>query len=301
MLPSSSIFTTRARRTLKFVEVCLRDGLQNERKLLTPFQKAQVFHKLVEANVRYVEVGSLVNYARVPQMANTLETIEELDQRDKIRTMLSVLLGSTHLVPKLPSDVDEGVLFVSASETFNKRNIGVNTVEAFQRFQRIQDALVEYDKPMKLRGSISCCWGCPYEGSVSVLQIQRIVEQFLRLNVRTVDLCDTIGVATARTMATVLEPVMKQLENTGVDVGLHLHDASNGQAVINAIIGADMGVSYIQGSIGGLGGCPYSPQRVGNVDSIAVIKALHRAGYNTGVYVDKLEEARNVLMDALNG
>ena len=166
---ATSIKTSIAKPFISVIDVGPRDGLQNETKILTVDEKAKLIYKLADANISHIEAGSFVNYSKVPQMAGTPELIQRVGSN--INTYLSVLVPHVSQLKHVTSRVDEIVLFISASETFNKKNINTDIEGAFKRFQDIVKELNNTHnyryKMINVRGSISCCFGCPYEGEVN--------------------------------------------------------------------------------------------------------------------------------------
>ena len=295
MLRASKLL--RATRTpISFIEVGPRDGLQNEKVVLTVDDKAKMIRKLVDAGVKHIEAGSLVNYKRVPQMMDSDKVVESLADLPTDVT-LSLLVPHHSFVKRLPSNTKEIVLFLSASDTFNQKNINTDLQGAFQRYTDVMEALKEQGRreQVKVRGSISCCWGCPYEGDVAADRIKKIMDMYMDLGVNSIDICDTIGVATPKTT----QDLLNELGHPFLPLSLHMHD-TNGEAVDNIMVAANYGIKSFQGSVGGIGGCPFSPKRAGNVDSTKVIERLHSEGFDTGIDLEKLKEVREWTQRTLN-
>jgi len=272
---------------INILEVGPRDGLQNIPKCLPISKKVDLIHRLSDCGIRQIEAGSLVNYKRVPQMQHTPQVLEQCYGVD---SYLSVLVPSSKQMDSLPKQVDEIVLFVSVSETFNSKNIQTTIDGAFQRFQEIMHKVNDMpQKHLKVRGSISCCFGCPYEGKLDFVQISNVIDRYQKLGVHSIDICDTIGIATPTAVEAVLEQIMPR---SIVPLNLHLHD-TNGQAVQSALTGVEMGIRCLHASIAGLGGCPFSPKRAGNVSTEELVAALHAEGYETGINEWKLGMVSN--------
>ena len=285
----SQALKTSLKSFINVIEVGPRDGLQNEMKCLPVSTKVELIKKLVDSGVKNIEAGSFVNYTKVPQMHGTDEVIEKSkDICKESKCNLSVLLPHKSYVKNIgkgDEGVNEIVFFVSASNSFNLKNINTDITGAFKRFSDINKELVLQNKrKIKIRGSISCCWGCPYEGKVEHQAIKNIIKRYEDLGVDMIDICDTIGNATSSTTELLLSKI-----NSYVPFSLHLHD-TNGQAIQSALKGVQMGIKTVQSSIAGLGGCPFSPKRAGNVDTVKLVKMLHSEGYNTGINVDELEK-----------
>ncbi|NCY26834.1 MAG: hypothetical protein EBX37_18995, partial [Alphaproteobacteria bacterium] len=209
---SSKFMISKAARSLhikpfiKVLEVGPRDGLQNINRVLPVPIRSELIHRLDDTGIRHIETGSLVNYKKVPQMHGTIDLLHDCFDVD---AKLSVLVPNHKQLHLLPKHVDEIVLFVSASNTFNQRNINTDLEGAFKRFEEIIRELkrLHFHNRMLIRGSISCCWGCPYEGSVDPFTVIDVIKGYERLGVDMIDLCDTIGVATPKTVEYVLNCV----------------------------------------------------------------------------------------------
>jgi hydroxymethylglutaryl-CoA lyase len=278
---SQNNIRTSIRPHISIIEVGPRDGLQNEQKVLSVETRHQLLQRLDDCGFRKIEAGSLVSAYKVPQMAQTHELLNESNDID---AFLSVLVPTVHHFRQLPQNVDEIVLFVSVSNTFNSKNIGTDIDGAFERFQAIVEEIARVGWKGKIRGSISCCWGCPYEGAVRPSDVMDIVSRYEELGVDMIDLCDTIGVATPSSVDTVVSYVQSR---SVVPLSLHLHD-TNGQAVESCLTGVKLGIRYLQSSVSGLGGCPFSPNKPGNVDSLKLVNRLHEEMYHTGIDEEKL-------------
>ena len=292
------------KQTVNIIEVGPRDGLQNERKLLTVEQKSVLIHKLGDCGIRDIECGSLVNYNLVPQMQGTPDVIKQIQIRAGLKK--SILVPHVNYLKQyqdiLPL-VDEVVLFVSASNTFNSKNINANVDSAFARFQAIKQFLNNHPDPhvkqIALRGSISCCWGCPYEGEVKYHQIADIINKYINdIQTHSVDICDTIGVATPETTHQLLHRIQQEFAAYHVPFTVHLHD-TNGQAVHSAITAVDLGYKHIHSSVAGLGGCPFSNKRVGNLDTVKLVEALHSHGVYTGIHLPDLRNTAKWIKELL--
>jgi len=288
---SSTRSATPSKPFISIIEVGPRDGLQNERKCLSVDQRFDLITRLEASGLRHIEIGSMVDPTRIPQMANTKELVQRAFDID---AFMSVLVPSEKQFRTLMSShqksltrvVDEIVLFVAASESFNAKNIGTNVDGAFKRFHAIQKAMNEIGWDGKIRGSISCCWGCPYEGRKSSADVAQIVARYEDLGVDMIDLCDTIGDATPHTTEQLLSFVQSR---SVTPLSLHMHE-KNGDAIDSCMKAVQMGVRTLQSSIAGIGGCPFSITRPGNVDTLKLVQRLHDEQYETGIDEVKLEQ-----------
>ena len=194
----------------------------------------------------------------------------------------------------MESEVDEVVIFGAASEAFSQRNINCSLTEAIERFAVVAKAAK--DAGMRLRGSISCCFGCPYQGAVPVESVLDVVRRFADLGCDEIDLADTIGVGTAGQVAWVVEAAAKVFP-IGQLSG-HFHD-TYGQALTNIFAAMQVGMNIFHSSVAGLGGCPYAKGATGNVATEDVIYLLEGLGVQSGVDIDVIVDAGDFISRAI--
>lgn len=293
IIPSTPIRIGALKPSIHFIEVGPRDGLQNESKVLTIQQKQTFISKLANTGISHIEAGSFVNYKKVPTMKDSREVLQGLHHLD---TKLSVLIPHVKELNDLPQNVSEIVLFVSTSNTFNQKNIGTTKEGAFERFQLMKQFLSLNNKNVQIRGSISCCWGCPYEGQTDSNVIMQIIDNYISLGATTIDLCDTIGVATPQSVKELLSVVLQKYPARYFSV--HLHD-TNGLAIDCSLTALEHGIVTLQGSIAGIGGCPFSSKRVGNVDSLSLLHKVKESGYGVDIDLDALQEVKSWILHTL--
>lgn len=251
---------------LNIVEVGPRDGLQNEKKVLSVAQRIEFINRLQKCGFNQIEVGSFVNPKAVPQMADTASVLRGVQKLPGTR--FSVLVPNKRGWDNVPKDkVDEIVFFISATEGFNKSNLGASTEHYKAVYQSLAPEV--YDSGLDIRGSISCCWECPFEGKTNPDSVLRLVEFYKRIGVKTIDLADTIGKATPDEVISLLRKVKSAfgLKN----IAGHFHN-SNGYAIPNIVVASQLGVRTFHSSISGIGGCPFSPNRVGNIATEKVLE-----------------------------
>ena len=280
----SSIKSSSIRPMVKITEVGPRDGLQNIKKILSVDTRVQLLQRLEQAGIRHVEVGSFVNSKLVPQLAKTDQVLQKSFDVDM---NMSLLVPTKQALLKVPKFVDEVVLFASVTDSFNQKNINCDGQTALQRFQDMIEWSKDHHRKFKFRGSISCVWGCPYEGKVDTMRVVDMIEEYQKMGVNSIDLCDTVGMATPDTIQSVLEMVQGRCE---VPINLHLHNSFNRKtlsrnnvAIYNAIAALEMGIHSFHASIGGIGGCPFSSSSGGNLDTLELVETLHSMGYPTGI------------------
>ena len=272
-----------ARVTL--VDVGPRDGLQNEKQAVDTAHKVELVHRLQAAGLREVEVTSFVSPKWVPQMGDNAAVMAGLQRRPGVR--YSVLVPNLKgLEAALPTRPDEIVVFGAASEAFSQRNINCGIDESIERFRPVVAAAREAG--VKVRGAISCALGCPYQGEVSLDDVERVVRLMKDIGVQHVGIADTIGVGTARRAQAALERALRHYPLH--EVSGHFHD-TYGQALANIYAALELGVHTFDTSVAGLGGCPYAKGATGNVASEDVVFLLDGLGIDTGIDLNALVDA----------
>ncbi|RWS03459.1 hydroxymethylglutaryl-CoA lyase-like protein [Dinothrombium tinctorium] len=279
---------------VKIVEVGPRDGLQNERRPLPTATKVEFINKLSETGLRSIEVTSFVSPKWIPQMADHYEVFTSITRHPNVNYPVLVpnLKG---LQSALLAGVKEIAVFGAASETFTKKNINCTIAESVQRIDEIMKVALKED--VKVRGYISCCIGCPYEGPISPKRVAEIARKLYSMGCYEISLGDTIGVGTPASMRALLEQVTKVVPIEKIAV--HCHD-TYGQALANILTALEFGVSVVDASVTGLGGCPYAKGATGNVATEDVLYMLNGMGIKTGVDMKKLLKAANFICTALN-
>jgi hydroxymethylglutaryl-CoA lyase len=275
------------------VDVGPRDGLQNEKLPVATAHKVELVHRLQAAGVTEIEVTSFVSPKWVPQMADGAAVMAAIERRPGVR--YAVLVPNMKgLEAALPTQPDEVVVFGAASEAFSQRNINCSIEESIERFRPVAAAALAAG--VKVRGAISCALGCPYQGDVSLDDVERVVRLMKAIGVQHVGVADTIGVGTPLRAQAALERALKHY--AVADVSGHFHD-TYGQALANIYACLEVGVHTFDTSIGGLGGCPYAKGATGNVATEDVVFMLDGLGIQTGVDLEALVDAGAFISDAL--
>ena len=272
-------------RHVRIVEVGPRDGLQNESTEVSAETKIRFINMLVDAGITSLEAGAFVSPKAVPQMANSAEVMAGLPRVDGVS--YSVLAPNLKgLQAAMAADADEVAAFAAASETFSKKNTNCSIAESLERVAAICDIASQKDLPV--RGYVSCVLGCPYEGETDPGLVADIAEKLIRMGCYEVSLGDTVGVGTPARARDLIETVAAVVPVNALAV--HFHD-TYGQALSNILAVLDTGISIIDSSTAGLGGCPYAPGAAGNVATEDVLYMLNGLGIETGVDLDKIAEA----------
>lgn len=278
---------------VKIVEVGPRDGLQNESVTVPAEIKVQLVELLADAGLPVIEVGAFVSPKWVPQMATSSDVFTQISKRPGISyPMLVPNLKGLELAHA--AGVQEIALFAATTETFSQTNTNCSIAESIERFNAVIDAALALD--IKVRGYISCVLGCPYEGEVSADIVLMLAEKMFARGCYEVSLGDTIGVGTAGAARALVEKLARELPVE--QLAAHFHD-TYGQALANIHAVLQSGVSVIDSSVAGLGGCPYAKGATGNVATEDVVYMLEGMGIDTGVDMDKLLEAGKFISDFL--
>ena len=278
--------------TVKIVEVGPRDGLQNESVILDIASKVKLIKSLADAGLKTIEAGSFVSPKWVPQMAGSDEVFNQLSTSDATFTALTPNMRG--LERAIDCNVKEIAVFAAASEKFSQKNINCSIEESLEKFQAVVQKAMDHN--IAVRGYISCVAGCPYQGDVDNLQIRDIANRLLSMGCYEVSLGDTIGVATPKATERLLSELLKDIEPC--QLAMHMHD-TYGRAIDNINQSLAMGISTIDSSVAGLGGCPYAKGASGNVATEKVIALLDRLGIAHGVDIQKLTQASQFICEKL--
>jgi hydroxymethylglutaryl-CoA lyase len=263
-------------------EVGPRDGLQNETRAISTEDKIAFIDQLSATGLSHIEIGSFVNPRWIPQLADSGEVARGIQRRDGVA--YSCLVPNRRgLDSALAAGMKEVAVFVSASETHNKKNVNKTVQETL-------DAFVEVIEParaagLRVRAYVSTVFGCPYEGPVDPEAVVRLARELDRRGVYQISLGDTIGVGNPRQVEDVIGRVLAQLPKE--KIALHLHD-TRGTALANVLVGLELGITTIDSALGGLGGCPYAPGASGNLATEDLVYMLHGMGVETGIDLDAL-------------
>lgn len=276
---------------VSIVDVAPRDGLQNEKQPVSTQDKLGLIQRLQQAGVKKIEVTSYVSPKWVPQMADNAAVMQALSSAPVRRpegVQYSVLVPNMQgleaaLAQPLP---DEIVVFSAASEAFTQKNINCSIAESIARYAPVVALALE--RGIRVRGSISCSLGCPYQGKVPSAAVHEVASRMKNIGVQEIGVADTIGVGTPKQTQAAMEAALKvyALEN----VSGHFHD-TYGQALVNIYACLQLGISSFDASVAGLGGCPYARGATGNVATEDVVYMLHGLGIETGIDLDLLVEA----------
>jgi hydroxymethylglutaryl-CoA lyase len=270
---------------VKIVEVGPRDGLQNEPRVVDTPTKIAFIDCLSATGLTAIEVTSFVHPTSIPQLADAEAVVRGITRRAGV-TYFALVPNLRGLERALSVGVDAIAVFTAASETFNQRNIHCSIEGSLSRFAPVLARAKSVGIPV--RGYISCALGCPYEGAIKPQQVASLAERLYAMGCAEISLGDTIGVGTPLQAQALVKTVAAAVPIERL--ALHFHD-THGRALANIRACLKFGVSIIDASIAGLGGCPYAPGAPGNVATEAVVAMLESMGIATGIDLDKLGEA----------
>jgi hydroxymethylglutaryl-CoA lyase len=281
--PSLSLFERLPAR-VRIFEVGPRDGLQNESRLVPTADKIAFIDALSATGLPAIEISSFVSPKWIPQLADASEVSRGIARRAGM-SYSALVPNRQGLDRALDAGMREVAVFMSASETHNKKNVNKSIAETLAAFEDVVPHALAAGA--RVRAYVSTVYGCPYEGKVATPQVVRLARHLHEMGVYEVSLGDTIGVGTPRQVAAVLEEVLASVPIEAVAV--HFHD-TRGTALANILAAVELGIATVDSALGGLGGCPYAPGASGNVATEDVVYMLEGMGIATGVDLARLVE-----------
>lgn len=269
-------------KTIIINEVGPRDGLQNQKTVLTVEQRIELINIILSSGIRYVEAGSFVSPKAVPAMANTDAVLAPFTNQDYFSVLIANLRG---FVSAIEAKAKICNFVICSTDIMNQKNVG----KTVQQLLTIFDEMTKHPdaSKIKINAYLSTAWDCPFHGRVSVKQVCEIAEQLNKIGAQQIILSDSIGSADPTRVKTLI----KEMANIiGIErIGCHFHDTRS-LALANIYASLEEGVTWFDSAIGGLGGCPFAPGASGNVATEDVLYLLHAEGYDTGVDINKLIE-----------
>ncbi|MCY4149661.1 MAG: hydroxymethylglutaryl-CoA lyase [Gammaproteobacteria bacterium] len=281
-------------KSVNIVEVGPRDGLQNESRVLPVRERIRLIENLAEAGLKQIEAGSFVRPDLLPQVSETDQVLAGLN--------LNAGIGYPVLVPNmrgldnaLSAGAREIAVFAAASETFSQKNINCSISDSIQRFTEIAKKAI--DEGLKVRGYISCVLGCPYSGAMPPEKVLHVASCLQGIGCYEISLGDTIGVGTPVATQELIDTVSRDIP---VDrLAVHFHD-TYGQALANILVSLQAGISVVDSSVAGLGGCPYARGASGNVATEDVVYMLDGMGIHHGIDLNMLIATGQAICDLLD-
>ncbi|NCF72076.1 MAG: hydroxymethylglutaryl-CoA lyase [Gammaproteobacteria bacterium] len=269
-------------KEIKIVEVGPRDGLQSEPKILPTDSKVLFITKAIEAGIRRLEVASFVHPKLVPQMADAEAVIEKLPVINGV-SYIGLIMNERGLDRALTTKINEIGMVVVASDTYNRKNQGVGTDDSVAAWHAI--GARARANGLRANVMISSAFGCPYEGEVKVERVIELAKQVVESEPAELGIADSIGVAVPNQVADLLGRVAEVAGD--IPLRCHFHNTRN-TGLANAQAAVEVGVTYLDASIGGIGGCPFAPAATGNIPTDDLLYMLDRSGVHTGVDLDKI-------------
>jgi hydroxymethylglutaryl-CoA lyase len=267
---------------VEIYEVGPRDGLQNETKVLGVEQKVEFIRRLMAAGLTSVELTSFVPASWVPQLNDAEELVALLGPLTGRHPVL--VPNERGLDRALAAGVKEIAVFASATESFARRNLNRTVAESLRAFRPVVERALEAG--LAVRGYVSMCFGDPWEGSVAPIQVSAVASELAAMGCHELSLGDTIGVATPGQVVELIDTL--GAAGLGPDrLAVHFHD-TYGQALANTLTALQHGVTTVDSSAGGLGGCPYAASATGNLATEDLVWQLHGLGIKTGVDLEEL-------------
>jgi len=281
-------------RPVEIVEVGPRDGLQSEPGVLPTAAKIELIERLTDAGLRRLEVTSFVNPKKVPQMADAEAVLAGLRKRDGVR-YIGLVLNQKGFERALAAGCNEVGMAVVASDTFNRRNQGVGTDESIAAWLAI--AREAKAAGVRAQVTVSAAFGCPFEGEMPVARVIEVAQRVAEAEPFEIAFADTIGVGVPAQVSEIIGRAREVLPKT-VQLRAHFHNTRN-TGLANAYAAVDTGVSALDSSVGGIGGCPFAPAATGNIPTEDLVYMLSRSGFQTGIDLDKLVATTEWLQQTL--
>lgn len=278
---------------IEIVEVAPRDGLQSEPDRVPTAVKLELIRRALASGIRRIEAASFVNPERVPQMADAEDVLAGVP-RDAGARYIGLVLNERGFQRALAAGVDDIGFVVVASDTFNRRNQGVGTDESIRAFGRI--AASAHAAGLRCSVSIASAFGCPFEGEVPPERVLAIADELLGHAPDELSLADTIGVGVPCQVEELFAAIERRAP--GVKLRAHLHNTRN-TGIANACAAIAAGVTAIDASAGGIGGCPFAPAATGNIATEDLLYVLERSGFETGVSLPAAIETSRWLQETL--
>lgn len=266
-------------------EVGPRDGLQNESRIIPLEQKAALIDQLSATGLSRIEAVSFVHPKAIPQMADAIEVMQHIQRRPGV-TYIGLVPNEAGARNAIAAEVDEISVVVSASESHNRANVNRSIAESLEGIRNVAE--LARDAGVPWTAYVSTAFGCPYEGAVDPDMVLRLAREMRDAGARAIALGDTIGTANPRQVYDIASRFLAEIPAD--EFRLHFHD-TRGMALANVVAALQAGAAQFDGSIGGLGGCPYAPGASGNVATEDLAAMLHAMGIETGIGLDSLLDA----------
>jgi hydroxymethylglutaryl-CoA lyase len=280
-------------KKVTIVDVGPRDGFQNEKQFIPTQKKIDIVNGLTRAGLKNIQVSSVVHPKAVPQLADAEEVMTKIDRRPDVsyRLLVPNLKGVQRALPLKPDKIN---LMLSVTESHNRSNANRSIDETLKEFETMVPMIL--GKGIAVSGGMACGFGCPFEGKISVREIERVVDRYLAMGIRSVEIADTVGYANPKL---VYDTMAHLLDKYPEIVWLaHIHNHRD-LGLANILAAMQAGVTEFDASIGGLGGCPFAPNAAGNVATEDLVNMLDEMGIACGVNLDALLEVAEVVRETI--
>jgi len=268
-------------KEVKVTEVGPRDGFQSEKTILKTEDKIDIINNLIEAGFPRIEVSSFVSPKAIPQLADAESILSKVNRSSKT-TLAALVPNSRGALRAVEAKLDQIVVFLSASESHNKKNVNRSVDESLQGFREIAEIAGKNNIP--IQGDIATAFGCPFEGNISPKKLANISKEYKKMGFRGVTLGDTTGMATPVVVTDAINAIRDNVPD--FNITLHFHN-TRGVGLANVMTGLNEGITDYESCFGGMGGCPFAPNATGNICSEDLIYLLHEMGIKTGIDLDK--------------
>lgn len=260
-------------------DVCSRDGLQNEKEFFSTDKKIELVNRLSRIGLKKIEVTSFVSPKAVPQMKDAFEVMSGI-QRNQDVTYVALVPNEKGADRAIAAGADEINVFVSASEAHNKANVGMSINRSLENIKIVIGMAKDARTPVNV--TLATSFGCPFTGDVDVQQVIKIIDQVIRFGCDSITFGDTTGMASPVKVYKLIEAVNKQYGENRLKLTLHFHD-TRGMAMANVLAGLHCGIYKFEGSLAGLGGCPFAPGATGNIPTEDMVHMMIEMGIDTGI------------------
>ena len=269
-------------KKVKITEVGPRDGFQSEKTVLKTEDKIDIINNLIEAGFPRIEVSSFVSPKAIPQLADAEIILNKVNRSSKT-TLAALVPNARGALRAVEAKLDEIVVFLSASESHNKKNVNRSVKESLSGFKEIADIAGKNNIP--IQGDIATAFGCPFEGNISPKKLADISKEYKLMGFKGVTLGDTTGMATPPVVIDAINAIRNNVPD--FNITLHFHN-TRGVGLANVMSGLNLGITDYESCFGGMGGCPFAPNATGNICSEDLIYLLHEMGIETGIDLDKI-------------
>jgi len=274
---------------VSIVEVGPRDGFQNEKQFIPADQKIKIINALSRTGLKNIQATSFVHLKAVPQLADAEEVMSRMDRIPGIsyRILAPNMKGVQRAIPFKPDKIN---LMMSVSESHNRANGNRSIEESLSDFEKIVPMI--RDAGITPVGGMACTFGCPFEGKISIQQIERVVKRYIAIGIRAITLSDTIGSANPKQVYEIAAYLKEHYPE--IEWPMHFHNTRD-LALANILAAMQAGITEFDSAVGGLGGCPYAPNASGNIATEDLVNMMSESGIETGVDLDSVLQVAEML------